>query len=571
MRTYKDTVIIILIILLSACGSSGKSNTLLTAVARADKYTVFEGESVNLDGSNSSEGDLSYQWTYTYGGEKYSLTGIKPTFITPEISQQSYPLEILLTVSDNNSRISTDKLVITVDNIQINEYTLSLVKKCRGDFLNELDPISLNGSYVSQQTLFDCRIDYPVTLQQLEVNELEKFKNLEQLEITNFDFSTANRGTIAISSFPNLSSLEKLKSITLNHIDFLNADNFSLLSKLESLDLESSSLNFELNELSNLKNIKLRNVKATNTIEIKQMNNLERLWIENTPIKEISNTFSNLTELYIYKVIIEDSIDLTNATNLERLYITDSGPVGSDKQVDLLGIPNLLKLNTLTIQNNTDNFLGNKIDISNLHELQELFISGNRLANTSSFSNLSKLKSLQLQRNNLHQLNGLEGLVNLELLHLIGNGLKSINGISSLNKLKILTLRGNDLGQLNNLEGLINLEVLRLHENGLTSIPDLKLLNKLKYLSFSNASINHYPDVSMLPILNTVHFTYDRKAMDINNLIKTPQSSHLLIQLELICKDDNLDIQNLNSYSWIRAYVDELNFNYFSSQGVCNN
>jgi PKD repeat protein len=82
--------------------------------------TVVEGDTVTLDGSNSSDPDgdtISYQWTQM-GGIQATLsdpTAAKPTFVTPIVSPGGMILTFELVVKDEEDLQDSDQVTVTVN------------------------------------------------------------------------------------------------------------------------------------------------------------------------------------------------------------------------------------------------------------------------------------------------------------------------------------------------------------------------------------------------------------------------------------------------------------------------
>ena len=95
-----------------------------TANAGSDQ-TVNEGDTVNLDGSGSSDPDgdtLTYAWTQTAGTSATlsDASSATPSFTAPDVDSTD-TLTFELTVDDGNGHTATDTVDITVNNVIVNQ------------------------------------------------------------------------------------------------------------------------------------------------------------------------------------------------------------------------------------------------------------------------------------------------------------------------------------------------------------------------------------------------------------------------------------------------------------------
>lgn len=118
-------------------------NQMPTADAGLDE-SYIEGSSVSLDGSNSFDPDndpLSFNWTSLDGIVLFNSTGVKPSFILPQVTQNS-TYRFKLVVNDGVVNSSADTVVIT--GLQVNKKPVAFAG---GDFsVNEGEPAALDGS-----------------------------------------------------------------------------------------------------------------------------------------------------------------------------------------------------------------------------------------------------------------------------------------------------------------------------------------------------------------------------------------------------------------------------------------
>jgi hypothetical protein len=119
-----------------------------TADAGTDQ-TVNEGDSVNLDGSGSSDPDGtidSYSWTQTAGTQVTlsDASSATPSFTAPDVGADGDTLTFELTVTDNDGETATDTVNVQVNNVVVNQPPTA--DAGTDQTVNEGDSVTLDGS-----------------------------------------------------------------------------------------------------------------------------------------------------------------------------------------------------------------------------------------------------------------------------------------------------------------------------------------------------------------------------------------------------------------------------------------
>jgi hypothetical protein len=108
---------------------------------------VNEGDTVTLDGSNSSDPDdgiASYMWNQT-GGTPVTLssaTAVQPTFIAPNVGPSGASLTFQLTVTDSGGLKSTDVCTVNISSVNLPP----VADAGPNQIVNEGDTVTLDGS-----------------------------------------------------------------------------------------------------------------------------------------------------------------------------------------------------------------------------------------------------------------------------------------------------------------------------------------------------------------------------------------------------------------------------------------
>ena len=141
----------------------GWQNEAPTADAGPDS-TVTEGETVTLDGSNSSDRDggiASYHWVQTGAGTSVTLSDFsaaQPKFVAPPAGLSGEILTFELTVEDDQGLLSTDVVTFTVQDNGITGFPDDAITRlCEGG-----DPIGITEDSGGKLTQLDTM--YPASI-----------------------------------------------------------------------------------------------------------------------------------------------------------------------------------------------------------------------------------------------------------------------------------------------------------------------------------------------------------------------------------------------------------------------
>ena len=125
------------------------ANVSPTADAGPDQ-NVDEGDTVNLDGSGSSDSDgniETYAWEQT-GGPDVGLTGVNsstPSFVAPNVNANTV-LEFTLTVTDNEGAPGIDTIEVTVSDVPTGGDEPPIADAGPDQTVNEGDQVTLDGT-----------------------------------------------------------------------------------------------------------------------------------------------------------------------------------------------------------------------------------------------------------------------------------------------------------------------------------------------------------------------------------------------------------------------------------------
>ena len=144
----------------------------------------------------------------------------------------------------------------------------------------------------------------------LEINNVLKFSNLEELSLFNRleEIKVSNTGIADISA---ISYLPNVKAMIIPNNPVTDISSVSRMEKLEELNVENTSVEDleAVGKLTNLKSLNIAGTKVKSLKRIRGLVNLEVLIINNTGIKSLKDieSFANLKELRCYNTKIKSS------------------------------------------------------------------------------------------------------------------------------------------------------------------------------------------------------------------------------------------------------------------------
>lgn len=253
---------------------------------------------------------------------------------------------------------------------------------------------------------------------------------------------------------------------------------------LENMDWDSINKNPKIALCSILRDIRsIKNPKLLPLLNLK-----EHVAVSNE-VYLVKHNILNLNNLGI--TCISEIEGLEKLTNLEELYLS------GNKISEIQELEHLTKLKVLDLSYNNITQIQY---LDTLLDLNQLYLNNNEISNINGLDNLINLNFLHLDSNNIAKIEGLIYNKNLHTLYLSHNHITEISNLSSLTNLFFLALNYNKIKKIRGLENLINLRFLRLNDNKLTQIDGLNNLNKLTTLNLANNKIKDITESNLPPL-----------------------------------------------------------------------
>ncbi|MFQ8661445.1 MAG: leucine-rich repeat domain-containing protein [Clostridia bacterium] len=306
----------------------------------------------------------------------------------------------------------------------------------------------------------------------------------------------------------NIKELESLRNLTIYSAQL---ENFDLLRELKSIDT-LTTLNLGVNKIKDINFLKdFKNLTSLNLSR--------NLITDITPLKSLTK----LRTLNLTTNNIKDITSLAENKELMYLHLKGNSQIEGDRnKYSEEGIKALDEIGKILERNGNISLDSNQLGLFNNYKSIDL--SYQSLTNLELLDGFIHLVSLNLNSNKLtledkRSQEILSNMINLEFLYLQSNPLIDISAINNLKNLKILYIEGNDNVNLAQIEDIIsNLSNLRLSTEALKTIKNCnsEKINKLRIDYSSN--VTEIPDLSKFNNLQVLSMISLTKVKDFSNI-----------------------------------------------------
>ena len=354
------------------------------------------------------------------------------------------------------------------------------------------------------------------------LNGIENCSKLKEFQVVD----------VKVKNYKALSLLKNIERVYIQGLVSLEdiVDNIKEFDKLQKLTIYSAQLEDfdllkELKSIENLNSLNLGVNKIKDVNFLKDFKNLTSLDLRNNLITDIT-PLKSLTKLTTLNLTTNNIKDITPlAENKELMYLSLKGNPqieGDRSKYSEEGIKALDEISKILERNGSISLDSNQLGLFNNYK--NIDLSYQNLTNLEILDGFNQLVGLNLNTNKLtlddkRSQEILSNMINLEFLYLQSNPLIDISAINNLKNLKILYIEGNDNVNLAQIEDIIsNLSNLRLTTEVLKTIKNCnsEKINKLRIDYSSN--VTEIPDLSKFNNLQVLSMIGLTKVKDFSNI-----------------------------------------------------
>jgi len=258
--------------------------------------------------------------------------------------------------------------------------------------------------------------------------------------------------SVRVEDIGPLSGLTSLRELDLTGIHSADLRPLSALAGLRRLDL-SYSWTFDprpLAALTALQHLSLAGTRVTDVTPLGALIELNDLYLSSTKVTDVTPlaALSKLRTLSLVRTPVSDITPLAGLTALEHLYLRDT------KIIDMTPVASLASLQTLDLSRTS---IVDVALLSALAELRNLNLSRTQVTDLTPLAALSKLKTLQLVNTPVRDITPLADLTELSYLDLSDTPVSVVTPLTRLFELWYVNLTKTQVRDISPLQNLPNL------------------------------------------------------------------------------------------------------------------
>ncbi len=179
---------------------------------------------------------------------------------------------------------------------------------------------------------------------------------------------------------------------------------------------------------------------------------------------------------------------IASLEGIEKMVNLEVAAFPCNKIIDITPLNSLSKVRVLDLNSNKQ--LSDISKLSNLRNLEELFLSENSISDVAPLGNLKKLRKLWIDRNDVVDISMLEGLESLEVLIAYWNEIEKLPDFRKFKKLTKVDLHNNKISDSSELETLKKIVYVNLQANSIHN-PNLFIpIGKAEFINLSQNPID---------------------------------------------------------------------------------